>query len=91
MSGGALSLPLPIISSSPHFLDGDPSLRINVTGLSPSDDLHRSYMDVEPLTGSKDERKLKIPKENVLVISGDEWCTKNASEFKCHRRFGYWV
>lgn len=83
VSGTAASFPTPIITSAPHFLDGDPQLRVNVSGLSPVDDKHRSYMDVEPRTGSKDRKKTKIFERDSSSLSGDEWCTKDASQSKC--------
>ncbi len=53
VSGSTISIPIPIIASSPHFLDADSSVQDAVQGLKPDDTLHRSYMDLEPITGSK--------------------------------------
>lgn len=53
VSGSAISLPLPIIVSSPHFLDADQKVKEAVGGLNPDPEIHRSFMDVEPITGSK--------------------------------------
>jgi len=53
VSGTSVSMPLPIIASSPHFLDADPSVQNAVQGLTPDELIHRSFMDVEPITGSK--------------------------------------
>ncbi len=46
-------IPLPIIASNPHFLDADLSVRNAIDGLVPDDLLHRSYGEIEPITGSK--------------------------------------
>ena len=57
----------PIFASMPHFLNGDPDYRVNVTGITdPSEDVHGSFVDVEPLTGAVlgAARRLQI---NVLV------------------------
>lgn len=52
VSGSSFPIPLPIIASAPHFLGADPSVRNSVDGLSPNDDLHRSFIEIEPITGS---------------------------------------
>ena len=49
---GSGPVPLPIIASSPHFLDAAASVQSGVQGLQPDESIHRSFMDVEPLTGS---------------------------------------
>ena len=41
---------VPMFGSKPHFLDRDPLLLEKVNGLSPSRDLHESFLDFEPLT-----------------------------------------
>ncbi|XP_069020868.1 platelet glycoprotein 4 [Embiotoca jacksoni] len=41
----------PIYISLPHFLHGSPSLLKAVVGLSPSEEHHKTFMDVEPITG----------------------------------------
>ncbi|XP_041636977.1 platelet glycoprotein 4 [Cheilinus undulatus] len=41
----------PIYISLPHFLHGSPDLLEAVQGLSPSEEHHATYMDVEPITG----------------------------------------
>jgi hypothetical protein len=51
---------LPIIASNPHFLDTDRSVRDAVDGLVPNEILHRSYMDIEPTTGSKQLKRMNI-------------------------------
>lgn len=48
-----IAIPLPIIASNPHFLEADPSVQSAVLGLEPDDTKHRSFVDIEPLTGSK--------------------------------------
>jgi hypothetical protein len=46
-------VPLPIIGSSPHFVVADDSVRNAVDGLHPDQNIHQSFMDVEPITDSK--------------------------------------
>ncbi|XP_070709752.1 platelet glycoprotein 4 [Pempheris klunzingeri] len=41
----------PIYISLPHFLHGSPYLREAVLGLSPSEEHHNTFLDVEPTTG----------------------------------------
>jgi len=41
----------PIYISLPHFLYGSPQLIKDVSGLSPSEEHHKTYLDVEPTTG----------------------------------------
>jgi lysosome membrane protein 2 len=53
VSGSSVSIPLPIYSSFPHFLDAAPSVQNGIQGLSPNELKHRSFMDIEPITGSK--------------------------------------
>jgi hypothetical protein len=48
-----LFVPYPKIASNPHFLDADPIVLNAVEGLYPNDTLHRSFVDIEPTTGSK--------------------------------------
>ena len=38
-------------ASKPHFLDGDPRLVSAVSGMSPRDAAHQTFLDVEPNTG----------------------------------------
>ncbi|XP_019965728.2 platelet glycoprotein 4 [Paralichthys olivaceus] len=40
-----------ILISLPHFLHGSPSLREAVLGLNPSEEHHKTFIDVEPTTG----------------------------------------
>lgn len=51
LDGNKVSIPLPIIASNPHFLDADPSVQNAILGLAPDEILHRSFADVEPVTG----------------------------------------
>jgi len=60
VSGSKLSIPLPIIASNPHFLDADRSVQDAVEGLVPNEILHRSYVDIEPTTGSKELKKVSM-------------------------------
>ena len=60
VGGNSLAIPLPIIASSPHFLGADPTVRDAVEGLEPTDVDHRSYVDIEPITGSKTFEKKEI-------------------------------
>lgn len=41
----------PVYISLPHFLHGSPHLTEAVRGLSPSEEHHFTYLDVEPITG----------------------------------------
>uniref|UniRef100_A0A3Q2XMQ4 CD36 molecule (CD36 blood group) n=1 Tax=Hippocampus comes TaxID=109280 RepID=A0A3Q2XMQ4_HIPCM len=41
----------PIYISLPHFLHGTPSLHQAIKGLNPSEEHHKTYLDVEPITG----------------------------------------
>jgi hypothetical protein len=50
---GSMVVPLPIIASSTHFLGAEDSVRNAVAGLHPDQNIHQSFMDVEPITGSK--------------------------------------
>ncbi|XP_050531125.1 scavenger receptor class B member 1-like [Daktulosphaira vitifoliae] len=61
----------PIAASFPHFLNGDPSLRENISGLYPSEEKHSSFLIVEPLTGVPFESRARS-QSNLVVrpISG---------------------
>jgi hypothetical protein len=48
-----MSIPLPMIASNPHFLSADMSVQSAVDGLTPDESQHRTYLDIEPITGSK--------------------------------------
>lgn len=39
----------PVILSQPHFYQGDPELRNNVTGMEPNETLHSFHVDLEPV------------------------------------------
>lgn len=43
----------PVYISLPHFLHGSPFLREDVLGLSPSEEHHKTFFDVEPVRASK--------------------------------------
>ena len=40
----------PIIISAPHFFKGDPLLIHSVEGLHPSEELHKTFVDIEPVS-----------------------------------------
>ena len=42
---------LPIIMSAPHYWYVDPDLLNQIVGLDPRQDLHDTYLDIEPMTG----------------------------------------
>ena len=42
---------VPVRVSNPHFFATAPSVQQGVIGMSPNDDLHETYVDVEPITG----------------------------------------
>ena len=46
-----LPLPAPIFVSSPHFLNGDPTLLKKVVGLHPDEEKHDTFVYIEPNTG----------------------------------------
>lgn len=52
VEGLAIEFSLPIIASNPHFLDVDPAVANAVEGMHPVDEIHRSFGDIEPKTGS---------------------------------------
>ncbi|XP_077355254.1 platelet glycoprotein 4 [Festucalex cinctus] len=41
----------PVYISLPHFLHGTPSLHQAIKGLNPIEEHHKTYLDVEPITG----------------------------------------
>ncbi|KAG8508454.1 Platelet glycoprotein 4 [Galemys pyrenaicus] len=41
----------PVYISLPHFLHATPELAIPIEGLHPNEEEHRTYLDVEPMTG----------------------------------------
>lgn len=52
----------PIVLSTPHFYNGDPILRQQVEGLSPSASEHDTFIDIEPMTGAvlRVRRRLQV-------------------------------
>lgn len=52
----------PIVLSTPHFYNGDPILRQQVDGLSPSEAEHDTFIDIEPMTGAvlRVRRRLQV-------------------------------
>ena len=62
----------PIVLSTPHFFNGDASLRQAVDGLSPSAANHDTFVDIEPITGLvlRVRRRLQI---NLEMISYDSF------------------
>ncbi|CAF0903804.1 unnamed protein product [Rotaria sordida] len=68
LSNIVLPIPLPIIGSNPHFLAADSSIQNGINGLTPDDIKHRSFMDIEPLTGvvMNGSRRLQI---NLNVVN----------------------
>ncbi len=76
---------MPIIASNPHFLAADRSVQDAVNGLIPDEILHRSYMDIEPTTGSK-SLKIGVTENKCIYflnISCYEWFSSNAIQYKC--------
>jgi len=45
-------LKAPIFGSRPHFLGADPQVQQMISGLSPNQQAHDSWLKVEPITGS---------------------------------------
>ncbi|GBL67393.1 Scavenger receptor class B member 1, partial [Araneus ventricosus] len=48
---GSCQYDAPVYLSFPHFYLADPYYFLAVDGLNPHEDVHKSYIDVEPLTG----------------------------------------
>lgn len=42
---------VPVIMSTPHFLDADPSLPLAIEGVEPIREKHITFLDIEPNTG----------------------------------------
>ena len=42
---------VPIIMSTPHFLDADPSLHEAIDGVDPDREKHITFLNIEPTTG----------------------------------------
>uniref|UniRef100_A0A1I8FSV6 Membrane-associated protein n=1 Tax=Macrostomum lignano TaxID=282301 RepID=A0A1I8FSV6_9PLAT len=45
-------LHIPVVASLPHFLLAAPEIQASVRGLYPDDRAHRTYVDIEPLSGA---------------------------------------
>jgi hypothetical protein len=75
-----------LFASKPHFLDGDTILSASVAGLSPKREIHDTYLDIEPNTGSlaRAHKRLQVAYQmnNVFIpqISTD---TVNAINSLC--------
>ncbi|XP_031834419.2 sensory neuron membrane protein 2 [Nomia melanderi] len=65
----------PIIFSEPHFLHGDPSLLQYVRGLKPDENLHSTFIVIEPYTGyplsgyKKVQLNVKLSKQPVDLLA----------------------
>ena len=44
---------VPIIMSTPHFLDGDESLWEAIDGVQPEREKHITFLNIEPTTGKR--------------------------------------
>ncbi|XP_031773054.1 sensory neuron membrane protein 2-like [Apis florea] len=68
-------LKVPIIMSEPHFLHGDPRLLMYARGLNPDEDLHETFIVIEPYTGTplsgqkKIQLNLKLERQPVDLLS----------------------
>lgn len=66
-----------LFASKPHFLDGDSILSASVIGLSPNREIHDTYLDIEPNTGSlaRAHKRLQVAYQMdslfIPVISSD--------------------
>lgn len=56
----------PIVLSWPHFLHADPKFRQNVSGLSPDEEKHGFWFDIQPTTGTTLTAKARV-QINVMV------------------------
>ena len=78
---------LPLFISKPHFLDGDSVLPGSVKGLTPTRDIHDTYLDIEPNTGAlcrvhnRVQVNYQVNNYNLpeagpeLVVAVDELCS----------------
>ena len=48
------SVGVPVLMSTPHFLDGNPILAAAINGLEPDRKKHLTYINLEPMTGTVD-------------------------------------
>lgn len=62
---------VPVFGSKPHFLDGDPSLREKVGGLSPNRELHETTLHVDPLTGANVQFNIRLQVNAQVNQSSD--------------------
>lgn len=66
---------MPIILSEPHFLHADPEVLNYARGLVPNEDLHKTYIVIEPYTGTplsgqkKTQLNLKLTRQPVELLS----------------------
>jgi len=60
---------VPIIMSTPHYLDADPDLVEAIDGINPIREDHVTYINIEPMTGMALEVHKKIQISVPLVIS----------------------
>nr|XP_034187807.1 sensory neuron membrane protein 2-like [Osmia lignaria] len=66
---------VPIILSEPHFLHADPEVLNYARGLVPNKDLHKTYIVIEPYTGTplsgqkKTQLNLKLTRQPVELLS----------------------
>ncbi|KAM3961979.1 sensory neuron membrane protein 1-like [Aphomia sociella] len=61
----------PMFASMPHFLDSDPELLKNVTGLNPKTEDHAIGIDFEPLTGTPMVAQQRI-QFNILLFKHEK-------------------
>ncbi|XP_053978858.1 sensory neuron membrane protein 1-like isoform X2 [Hylaeus volcanicus] len=66
---------LPVVSSEPHFLHGDPELLTYARGLKPDKDLHETFIIIEhvsgaPISGNKASQvNLKLTRQPVELLA----------------------
>ena len=60
---------VPVIMSTPHFLDGDERLWKAIDGLQPVRDLHVTYLNLEPLCTLETGPSPKLWLEEVILGS----------------------
>lgn len=58
----------PIVVSAPHFWSGDPLLVHSVDGLHPNDALHKTYVDVEPVSKSILKENIKKVTKKIMIF-----------------------
>eukprot|EP00510_Aplanochytrium_minuta_P001381 CAMPEP_0184011238 /NCGR_PEP_ID=MMETSP0954-20121128/3707_1 /TAXON_ID=627963 /ORGANISM="Aplanochytrium sp, Strain PBS07" /LENGTH=566 /DNA_ID=CAMNT_0026291015 /DNA_START=92 /DNA_END=1792 /DNA_ORIENTATION=- len=62
----------PIFVSFPHFLYGDNSLKTDVVGLSPDEEKHQMFIDIEPTLGTTMEEHART-QINTRLFKGKDW------------------